>query len=56
MHVDQRILQQRHTPQGNFTILPTEVAKFPTETGSGGYRTPDPPLAPGLQNSDVKTD
>ena len=40
MHVEQRILHQRDTPQGNFTILPTEVANFPTETGSGGCRTP----------------
>ena len=40
MHVEQRILHQRNTPQGNFTILPTEVADLPTETG---------PLAPGLE-------
>ena len=35
MHVDQRILQQRHTPQGNVTILPTEIVDLPTETGLG---------------------
>ena len=45
MHVEQRILRQRNTPQGNFTILPTEVANLPTETGSGGCRTPTPPLS-----------
>ena len=33
MHVEQRILHQRNTPQGNFTILTTEVANLPTETG-----------------------
>ena len=36
MHVEQRILHQRNTPLGNFTILPTEVANLPTKTGSGG--------------------
>ena len=46
MHLEQRILHQQNTPHGNFTILPTEVANLPTETGSGGCRTP--PLAPGL--------
>ena len=40
MHVDQRILQQRHTPQGTFTILPTEFINLPTETGPGGMPPP----------------
>ena len=36
MHVEQRILHQRNTPHGNFTILPTEQAQ-------GGCRTPHIP-------------
>ena len=36
MHVEQRILRQRNTPQGNFTILPTELADLPTEQAQGG--------------------
>ena len=27
-----------YTPQGNFKILTSEIAHFPTETGSGGSR------------------
>ena len=51
MHVEQRILHQRLTPQGNITILPTEVANLPTEAGSGGVSHPPPthPLAAGLK-------
>ena len=45
MNVDQRILHQRHTPQGNLTSLPTEAANVPIETGPEGCH---PPLAPGL--------
>ena len=46
MHVE-----QCDTPQGNFTILPTEVANLPTETGSGVcVAPPTPPLAPGLED------
>ena len=33
-------MHQQNTPQGNFTILPTEVANLPTETGSGGVAPP----------------
>ena len=40
MHVDQRILQQRHTTQGNFTILPTEFVNLSTETGPRGCHPP----------------
>ena len=50
MRVEQRMHRQ-NTPQGNFTILPTEVANLPTETGSGGdvaHPPTSPPLAPGL--------
>jgi len=48
IHVEQRILHQRSTPQGNFTILPTEVANLPTETGSGGVlHPPTHPLGAG---------
>ena len=46
MHVEQRILHQRNTPQGNFIILPTEVANLQTETSSG-VRTPTPFLSAG---------
>ena len=35
MHVEQRILHQRNTPQGNFTILPTEVANLPPPPSAG---------------------
>ena len=43
-----RILHQRHAPQDN-TILPTEVANFPAETGSGRMsHSPHTLLAPGL--------
>ena len=53
MYVEKRIFYQQHTPQGNFTIFPTEVATLSTETGSGGCRPPtktqaQPPLAPDL--------
>ena len=51
MHTEQRILQQRHAPQGNFTILPTAVVNLPTKTGSGwgwGVTPPNIPLAPSL--------
>ena len=53
MHVEQRILHQRNTPQGNFTILPTEVANLLTETGSGGGVAPPPhrPLVPSLRTT-----
>ena len=38
--------------QGDFTILPTDVANLPTETGSGGVsHPPHTPLAPGLKTS-----
>ena len=40
MRVEQRMLHRQNTPQGTFTILPTEVANLPTETGSGVCRTP----------------
>ena len=55
MHVEQRILHQRNTPQGNFTILPTKVANLPTETGSGGVAPPQLPLAPGLAVIQIAT-
>ena len=45
MHVEQRILHQQHTPKSNFIILPTEVANFPTETGSGGIQSTHIPLS-----------
>ena len=48
IHVDQHSLQQRLTPQGNFTILPTDVVTLPTETGLGECHPPTSPLAPGL--------
>ena len=51
MHVDQRILQQQHTPQGNCTILPTEAANLPTETVPGGH----PPNSPLSAGSDMAT-
>ena len=42
------ILHKRHAPQDN-TILPTEVANLPTETGSGRIsHSPRTLLAPGL--------
>ena len=42
------ILHKRHAPQDN-TILPTEVANFPAETGSGRMsHSPRTLLAPGL--------
>ena len=46
MHVDQR----RRTPQGNFTILPTEVVNLLTETGPGVMSDPPHPLSavPGI--------
>ena len=48
MYVKQSILHQRHTTQGNFIKLPTEVANLPTETGSrGGVATPTYPLSAG---------
>ena len=53
MHAKQGILHQRHTPQGDFTILPTEAANLPTETGLGGYRTPTPPPLSAEPESDV---
>ena len=40
MHVEQRILHQRNTPQSNLTTLPTEVANLPTEAGSGSVAPP----------------
>ena len=40
MHVEQRILRQRNTSQGIFTILPTEVANLPTEQAQGGVAPP----------------
>ena len=43
-----KYLHQRHAPQDN-TILPTEVANFPAETGSGRMsHSPYTLLAPGL--------
>ena len=49
MHVEQRILHQRNTPQGKFTILPTKVTNLPTETGSRGVASPPhTPLEPNL--------
>ena len=45
IHVELRILHQRSTPQGNFTILQTEVTNLPTETGSGGGGI-EPPTLP----------
>ena len=50
IYVEQRILHQRNTLQANFTILATEVANLPTETGSGGVSHPPHthPLPPGL--------
>ena len=48
----QRILHQRITPQGNSTILPSEVANLPTETGPEG--SSHPPLAPGLVKVDMR--
>ena len=53
MHVDQRILQQRHTPQGNVTILPTEILDLPTEIGLGGCHTPTSPLSAGPAFSQI---
>ena len=47
MHAEQRILQQRHTPQGNVTILPTEMVDLPTETGLQWCYTPPHPLSAG---------
>ena len=48
MRVEQRMLHRQNTPQGTFTILPTEVANLPTETGSGGVSHPPiPPLSAG---------
>ena len=45
------ILHQRHPTQDN-TILPTEVANLPTETGSGRMsHSPRTLLAPGLVES-----
>ena len=46
MHAEQGILHQRHTSQGDFTILPTVAANLPTETGLGGMSHPltPPPL------------
>ena len=40
MHLEQGIVHQRHTPQGNFTILPTEIANLSTEIDSGGAELP----------------
>ena len=51
MHVEQRILHQQKTPQGNYTTLPTDVANLPTETCTGGVAPPHTqthPLARGL--------
>ena len=47
MRVEQRMLHRQNTPQRTFTILPTEVANLPTETGSGGGSHPltSPPLS-----------
>ena len=45
MHVEQSILHQRNRSWGNFTVLPSEVAK--TETGSGGVASPHTPLSAG---------
>ena len=56
MHVEQLNLHQRNKLQGNFIILPTEVANSPTKTGSGGGVAPPhthPPLAPGLREQYV---
>ena len=47
MHVEQHILYQGNTPQGNLTILSTEVANLPSVTGSGGCRTPSHPPSAG---------
>ena len=33
IYVEQRILHERNISQGNFTILPIEVANLPTESG-----------------------
>ena len=51
IHVDQRVLQQRHIPQGNFTNLPTEVVNFQTETDPGGVTPPTFPLSAGPGNN-----
>ena len=47
MHVEKRIWHQRNTSQGNFTILPTEVVNFQTETDPGGVTPPTSPLSAG---------
>ena len=47
-------MHKRQTPPRNFTILPSEVTNFPTETGSGDVAPLKPPLAPGLKIDDTK--
>ena len=42
MRVEQRMHRQ-NTPQGTFTILPTEVANLPTETDRGVVSRPPHP-------------
>ena len=51
MSADGKLLT--HTPEGNFTILPTEVVNLPIETGPGGCQTPAHPLTHDLPQQAV---